>query len=941
MIIRTPDQRLRVFISSTLKELAEERKAARKAILSLHLTPVMFEDGARPHPPKALYQSYLLQSQVFVGVYWQSYGWIGPGMSISGLEDEYNLSLNLPRLIYIKDPAPNRDLGLTNLLNRIKQDNASCYTSFSASSELAELIQNDLALLLSEHYQDKNTISLQSSDSDRASKTNLPVPRYPLINRNQELITMRDLLRQDDFALITLTGVGGTGKSRLALQVGKEMLEHFKDGVYLVRLESINDASLVIPTVGEALGIHTTSGSRPIDDMLVEFLRDKQLLLILDNFEQVVTAAPFIARLLESCPQMKSIVTSRIPLRLRMEKVIAVPPLNVPLQKNSTDLDNLSQFAAVELFIQRAQAVKTGFTVTNTNASAIAEICHRLDGLPLAIELAAARVKLLTPQELLNRLGNRFDLLNNGARDLPERQRTLRDAIDWSYNLLGDNEKKLFRRLSVFVGGWTLEAVYDVCSIDDDITPDLDDTLTSLIDANLVISNRWDQESNRFDMLSTIHEYASERLEESGEADAIHAQHARYYLNFIKMAEPCIRSVERIHWQQLMQQELGNIRIVLEWITTSGKCREIGQQIVITIGMLWVTSGYFAEGKNWCDRILSLSDETTPISIHAALLGIAGLIAWTHCEYQSAMVSLDKSLELLNTMDDKTLDEKHILGQALFVRGMVASATRDLTTGMATIQRSIELFSETNDPWFEAIAFSWLGDLALYANDRKHAKNLHNHSIELARAQGDPWCLVPALLSSARVALADRDLAKSHSILLEAVDLLRDAGDQWSLSNALNELGNVALLEGDLTEANTFLDEGLSLAYALGNVRILVIALPATAAVITRSCSHSTDSQQIQCPELALAARLCGASVPLTNKPGAFIWIDTKMLYEESVTQVKSLLDEQTWTKNYSEGQGLLLGQVVNDGIHTLRKIISLQPDPIQATNHDLIRVFQ
>jgi predicted ATPase len=311
-----------------------------------------------------------------------------------------------------------------------------------------------------------------------------------------------------------LTGAGGTGKSRLAIQIGLEMLNHFKDGVYLVMLEPISDPDLVISTIAETLGIRESPGSQPIGEMLKEYLRDKQILLLLDNFEQVVEAAPSVAELLEACPKLKCIATSRAPLRLRVEKELPVPPLTVPSLQKFNKLENLSQYAAVELFIQRAQAVKPDFSVTNANAPAVGEVCYRLDGLPLAIELAAARIKLLTPQGLLTRLENRFELLRGGTRDLPERQRTLRSAIDWSYNLLNEGEKKLFRRLSIFVGGWTLEAAETVCDINGDLAKNLDDTLSSLIDNNLVIQLQEYEDEPRFGMLSTIHEYAIERLNE-------------------------------------------------------------------------------------------------------------------------------------------------------------------------------------------------------------------------------------------------------------------------------------------------------------------------------------------------------------------------------------------------------------------------------------------
>lgn len=922
MIIRTPDSRLRVFISSTLQELAEERKAARQAVLELRLAPVMFESGARPHPAQDLYRSYLSQSQVFIGIYWQSYGWVGPEMAISGLEDEYNLSAMMPRLLYIKNPAPNRDPALKEFLDRIRVDNASCYTYFSNPLELKDLVQNDLALMLTERFEANDSNDYPPDESKRPLRTNIPVPRNPLINRKQELDTVRNMLLQENMALITLTGTAGVGKSRLGLQIGKEMLEHFRDGVYLVRLESISDANLMILTIGEIFGIRETFNSRPVDEMLIDFLRDKQMLLLLDNFEQIVEAAPLVSRLLESCQQLKCIVTSRVPLRLRAEKVIPVSPLEVPLPDSSTEPNNLSQFAAVELFTQRAQAVKPTFSLTNANASVVAEICFRLDGLPLAIELAAARVKLLAPQELLSRLENRFDLLRNGPRDLPERQQTLREAIDWSYNLLDEDEKKLFRRLSIFNGGWPFEAPNSVCMVEGDISSNLDDTLISLIDNNLVVTGQETEEGARFGMLSTIHVYAQERLEESGEAELIRIQHAQYYLDFIRTVEPRIRSAERVHWCLVLQQETGNIREILEWITTSGNCLEIGQQIVINLGMLWMTSGYIVEGRSWCTKILSLSDSSTPVAIRVALLEVSGLLAWSQGDYSSAQSNSDESLDLLSKNNTENIDYKRLLAQAFLGRGMLASASRDLETASTMYQRCIELFRGINDQWFEAIALSWLGDIALYANDREQAKSLHSQSIKLARAQGDPWCLVPPLMTSAQVTLLDKDLVKARSLLLEAIDLVKQTGDQWSLTFALNDMGFVNLMEDELVQAATYFLDGLTLANRLGNLRVLLIAQAGIAALIVKKSMAQAGAQQSP-SDFALAARLCGATVPHVDKPGIFIWSDSKMLYEESVGLVKSMLDEELWNKNYSDGQGLPLDQAIAISIRSLKEIVN------------------
>jgi predicted ATPase len=918
MVIRTPDYRLRVFVSSTLSELAEERKAARQAILKLHLAPIMFESGARPHPAQELYQSYLSQSQVFIGIYWQSYGWIAPGTQISGLEDEYNLSSKIPRLIYIKTPAPDREPSLTGLLSRIRNDNSSSYTHFSTPTELKELVQNDLALLLTEQFEAVTKAKKTHEKITFRPSTNVPIPRNPLIGREQLLEDLCALLSRDDIALVTLTGAGGTGKSRLAIQIGLEMLDHFKDGVYMVMLEPIGDPNLVISTIAETLGIRESPGSRPIREMLMEYLRDKQMLLMLDNFEQVVEAAPCVTDLLETSPGLKCIVTSRTPLRLRAEKEIPVPPLLVPSPQKFTDLDSLSQYDAVELFIQRAQAVRPDFSVTNANAPAIAEVCYRLDGLPLAIELAAARIKLLTPQGLLTRLEHRFDLLRGGTRDLPERQRTLRSAIDWSYNLLNDSEKKLFRRLSIFIGGWTLDAAEAVCDITGDMAQYLDDTLASLIDNNLVLQVASIDEEPRFGMLSTIHEYAFDRLSESDEKEIIHHQHAEYFLGFVTDLEPRVRSAERSHWRQVLLQEFGNIRSVLAWSYASKKYIQIGQQIVGAAGMLWQFGGYIAEGRQWCSRMIALCDESTPVAIRAGLLCYSGELDWTQAEYSSAITSLDESLHLYRTLDD---EERMAI--VMVLRGMVASTIRDLVTATKLLENSVELLKSAGDDWYKAFALSLLGEVALYENNLERSVSYLNQSLELARLQGDPWCMMPALMGTGQMAVLKGDLANARTNFQEAVDLLRIAGDNLSLAWALNDLGHVMLLEGDVERAGFNILEGLTIARGMGNLGIVVMALAGTAALIARRTKSGRAARQADDARLILAARLCGSTLPVIGAPGIFVWADSKILYDKALEQVQSSMKAKLWDQGYTEGQSLAVDQAVTIALESLKGELS------------------
>ncbi|HJR79510.1 MAG TPA: adenylate/guanylate cyclase domain-containing protein, partial [Anaerolineales bacterium] len=468
---------------------------------------------------------------------------------------------------------------------------------------------------------------------------NLPSQVTSFIGRSREIGEVKQLLSEG--RLVTLTGPGGSGKTRLGLQVAGETLGQFPGGVFFVALAPINDPGLVVSTIAQSLGIAETAG-RTLLDSLKDYLQSKSLLLLLDNFEQVIAAAPLVAELLASCSELKILVTSREALRISGERTYPVPPLSLPDLSQLPSVESLSQYAAVQLFLQRAQAVKPGFTITSETAPIIVEICYRLDGLPLAIELAAARIKLLPPQAMLARLENRLEFLTGGARDLPARQQTLRSAIAWSYSMLDESEQGLFRRLSVFVNGCTVNAVEAVAG-QDPVEVSVLDRLGSLLDKSLLREVEAKNGEARFVMLELLREFGLEQLEAGGEEETIRYRHANFFLTLAEQAEASLEGQEQVRWMDRMEQEHDNLRAALEWSKTAGEAQELCLRLAGTLGYFWEVRGHFSEGRERLSAILSTEIAQGQTAARARLLARAAELAYRQSDYPATISFAEES----------------------------------------------------------------------------------------------------------------------------------------------------------------------------------------------------------------------------------------------------------------------------------------------------------
>ena len=797
--IRTPDQRLRVFISSTLTELAEERTAVARAISALRLTPVLFELGAQSHPPRELYRAYLAQSDIFIGLYWQRYGWIGPGMDISGLEDEFRLSGSMPRLLYIKTPAAQREARLTAMIHELESKGTVSYRSFRTPRELGQVVRADLAVLLSERFAtgDSRTAPASSpSNGVRRLPRSLPVPSTSLIGREQDVGEISKLLGTAEVRLVTLTGPGGIGKTRLAIAVGARLEGPDSQRVIFVPLASIARPELVLPHVAAAISA-SLEGARPAVDVVAEKLGDAPTLLVLDNLEQVIAVGADLDQLLSRCPRLKILVTSRTVLRLRAEHEYRVGALTVPRFERRPTLEELASLPAVQLFADRASAVRYGFSLTPENASAVVEICRRLDGLPLAIELAAARVRLFEPEALLERLGKSLNALGTGPTDLPERQRTLRATVEWSIELLDDAEREMLATLSVFAEGWTIQAAVHVSNLPEERTLDLLDALARHSLNSVDATNA----QPRFRMLSSIREVAAERLAASADRADVERRHAEYFAALVENADwPAERQAE---WAQRLRAEEENLGVAVRWFLNHD-LRPLPHMFRI-LWLFWQMRDRMPEGRAWIQELRRRADALGERA-RAELSFISIVTALEVGDDEGALSEVTGIERLEGGIDDPYLQSAAQLALA-WVRPLVDDLEGALQAGLA----ALDGFRRGNEPFLGWAAFT-VGLLELTLG-RHDAARLHLAEASALGAQLDNrWLSSSARTQLASLAVATGHLDEARALLRESVDA-REVAELsiQALTFALIARAQLALTEEDPRQA----------ALALGAARAL------------------------------------------------------------------------------------------------------------------------
>jgi non-specific serine/threonine protein kinase len=692
------------------------------------------------------------------------------------------------------------------------------------------------------------------------------------VGREKELAEVKRLLQ--DNRLLTLTGSGGCGKTRLALAAAGELVEDFEDGVWLVDLAPLSDPSLVPQVVASTLGVREQPG-RSLPETLSAYLGSKKVLLVLDNCEHLIeTCAELAEALLHSCPELRILATSREALGITGEVAWLVPSLSLPDIRRLPDIESLPQYESAHLFVERAAAVKPTFALTEQNAPAVAQVCYRLDGIPLAIELAAARAKVLSVEQIADRLDDSFRLLSAGGRTAMPRHRTLQATMDWSHQLLPDEERALFRRLSVFAGGFTLEAAELACAGEELKRDEVLDLLSHLVDKSLVTARDESGEA-RYRLLETVRQYGQEKLSESGETGQVRGRHAGYYLALAEEAEPELKGAGQVAWLERLERERDNLRGAMVWLLERGELEETAR-LGWALWLFWGIRAHFAEGRRWMEQGLSANGGAMSAPAQAKALFVAGMMANYQGDHVSAEPLVDESLGLFRELVDKP-GTAWALSNASFAALGLEQPQRAVTL----IEESVHLFLEVEEKWGAALQISFLAVAWRDRGDHRRAKRL-----------------------------AERGLALS-----------REVGERQAISAALYILATLAQTEGDHERARDLFEEGLTVSAELGNEADVAHCLEGLASIAAAEGS------------IGQAARLWGAEEALLEKIEAavYTYVPDRSLHQSRVAAARARLDEEAFTAAWEEGRTMSLEQAIEYALDRSTTLETAAPETYPA----------
>jgi predicted ATPase/DNA-binding winged helix-turn-helix (wHTH) protein len=743
-------------------------------------------------------------------------------------------------------------------------------------------------------YQFTLPVTTGDGEANRASKPkhNLPYQLTSFVGREHEIAQLRALVAAN--RLVTLTGAGGAGKTRLAIEVASRLVDAFPDGVWLVEFAALSDPRLVPQAVAQALEVKEQP-ARPLVETLSDHLTSKTLLLLLDNVEHLLDGCvQFLYLILRHSADVAMLVTSRERLGIAGGLTYRVPSLTVPGTSEALTPETVSPYEGVRLFVDRAKLVRRDFALTAENASSIASICARLDGMPLAIELAAPRLRSMSVDELSERLDQRFALLTDGSRAALPRHRTLRSTIDWSYDLLREPEKLLLQRLSVFAGGWTLAAAEEVCAGEGIEHRDVLDLLTSLGDKSLVVPEQEDAQT-RYRLLETVRQYARDRLEDSGGSAAARVRHRDYYLALAEEANPKLKSAEQAEWLRRLEEEHDNLRAGLEWSLVEAGSKG-GLRLCGALQRFWWTHGHLTEGRQWCTRVLCKAGAEERTRERGNVLSAAGVLAYHQGDYPAATTLHEESLAIRRELGDRPG-----IGVSLGNLGNVAHNQGDYPTSTALQEQSLAIRRELGDRFGTATTLNNLGAVAINQGDYPAARAVLEESLAISRELGNPHSIALSLSNLGHVALHQSDYPAATTLFEEAMAIRRDLGDRFGIAQSLSNLGLVALNQSDYPAARALLGESLAIRRELGDQFGIPASLEALAAVV----ASQRDSMR--------AARIWGATERSRAEIGAPLPPSERSGYDRYVAAARIASgDDAAFDTAWQEGRGLTLDQAMD-----------------------------